>query len=377
MRRIFELSAEGVGQKRIACRLNTEGLPSPLAQQGRPQSWCTASVHSILNRSLYRGEVVYNKTRKRDQWGQKRSTRRPESEWLRHSVPELRIVDQTLWDAAHARIDEHRRNYLTATKGLRGGQRRVESKYLLPGMATCGSCGGGLTVRTHNHGSAGSRRRVFFYGCSTRARRGVNACPNPVQIPMDLIDTEVLRKVRDLLTPRLVECVVGHVRTLMEPDQAEEQREQLTRERDIVEGRIGRLTSAIAAGDLSIPELVAQLQDEQRRRQALTQALADLDARRGAGMSWPEVEAQARALLHDWRGLLGRHGSDARPVLRQLLEGRRIRFTPVENGKRRGYRFEGDAGLGGMLDGLATTCHVGWRPHRDSNPGFSLERAAS
>jgi hypothetical protein len=83
-------------------------------------------------------------------------------------------------------------------------------------------------------------------------------------------------------------------------------------------------------------------------------------------LSWPETEAKARALLRDWRGLLGRHASEARAVLRQLLEGRRVRFTPVQNGKQRGYRFEGDAGLGGLLDGLPTTCHVGWRPHRDS-----------
>jgi DNA invertase Pin-like site-specific DNA recombinase len=41
VRRIFELSAAGVGQKRIAWRLNAEGLPSPLAQQGRPRSWRT------------------------------------------------------------------------------------------------------------------------------------------------------------------------------------------------------------------------------------------------------------------------------------------------------------------------------------------------
>ena len=51
-------------------------------------------------------------------------------------------------------------------------------------------------------------------------------------------------------------------------------------------------------------------------------------------------------------------------MLRQLLEGRRIRFTPIENGKERGYRFAGDAGLGGLLEGVVT-CHGNWRPHRD------------
>ena len=356
MRRIFELAAVGVGQKRIAWQLNAEGAPSPRSQQGRPRSWCSSSVHAVLNRSIYRGELIYNKSKKRDQWGQKRQTRRPESEWMRLSVPELRIVDEALWQAAHTHIAENRALYRTATKGLRGGRPRVDSKYLLPGLATCSCCGGGLTVRTHNHGSEGSRRRAFFYGCATRATRGVDACDNRVQIPMALIDAEVLGKLSDLLKPHLVEHVIAHLRALVEPDHQDAERECLTGELTTLEGRVGRLTQAIASGALSVPELVAQLQETQRQRQAATEALSALEDRTRSAPSWSMLEAQARDRLRDWRGLLGRQASEARPVLRQLLEGRKIRFTPIENGKERGYRFAGDAGVGGILDGLAA-CH--------------------
>jgi len=56
-------------------------------------------------------------------------------------------------------------------------------------------------------------------------------------------------------------------------------------------------------------------------------------------------------------------------VLRQLLEGRRIRFTPIENGPERGYRFERDAGVGGVLEGLVARVRNG--PSRDGVPtGF-------
>ena len=90
-------------------------------------------------------------------------------------VPELRIIDETLWQAAHARIAEHRTLYRSATKGLRGGRPHVyiESKYLLPGLAVCTCCAGSLTVRTRNNGSAGARRRAFFYACNTRISHGV------------------------------------------------------------------------------------------------------------------------------------------------------------------------------------------------------------
>src|SRR4051812_17037569 len=66
VRRIFSLAVDGYGQKRIAMRLNEEGTCAPRAQQDRPQGWAQSSVHGILFREIYRGELVWNRTRKRD-----------------------------------------------------------------------------------------------------------------------------------------------------------------------------------------------------------------------------------------------------------------------------------------------------------------------
>ena len=189
--------------------------------------------------------------------------RRPEAEWLRVLVPELRIIDEALWQAAHAKIAAHRTLYRSATKGLRGGRPHVyvESKYLLPGLATCAYCGGGLTVRTHNHGSKGARRRAFFYACNTRISRGVDACANPVAFPMEQIDAAVLGSIRDLLTPRLVDHALAQMRAEFESSQVDHQHDRLAGERAALEARNGRLADAIGAGTLSVPELIAQLQD--------------------------------------------------------------------------------------------------------------------
>jgi hypothetical protein len=68
-------------------------------------------VREVLYREAYRGMLVWNKTRKRDRWGQKRPTDRPASEWMRVADDSLRIVSDTLWNAAHTRLAERRENY--------------------------------------------------------------------------------------------------------------------------------------------------------------------------------------------------------------------------------------------------------------------------
>ena len=100
VRRIFELCAKGYGKVAIAKQLNAERAPAPRAQQGRPHAWAPSSVRAVLYRELHRGEIVWNRTKKRDSWGVKCQRSRPESEWLRVPAPDLRIVDEELWQAA-------------------------------------------------------------------------------------------------------------------------------------------------------------------------------------------------------------------------------------------------------------------------------------
>jgi hypothetical protein len=117
IRRIFALSAEGHGMKAIAKRLNAEGAPSPRAQRGRSQTWAPSSVREVLFRRAYRGEIVWAQTAKRDKWGQKRQRSTPEAEWIRRSAPELRIVTDAEWNAAHERLTAARGVYMRGLEG--------------------------------------------------------------------------------------------------------------------------------------------------------------------------------------------------------------------------------------------------------------------
>src|SRR5262245_44526321 len=89
---------------------------------GRPTGWAPSSIREVLHRELYCGRVVWNKRKKRDQWGVTRVRPRPEAEWVRRDAPELRIVDEALWHAAHQRIAGTRATYLRGTAGRLWGR---------------------------------------------------------------------------------------------------------------------------------------------------------------------------------------------------------------------------------------------------------------
>src|SRR4051812_4807989 len=105
--------------------------------QGRSHSWTPSSIREVLYRDLYRGLIVWNQTRKRDQWGIKKQAPRPAADAIRVPAPELAIVSDDTWKAAHARLDARRRVYLAATKGQPFGRPPLgdPSKYLLTNLA--------------------------------------------------------------------------------------------------------------------------------------------------------------------------------------------------------------------------------------------------
>jgi site-specific DNA recombinase len=368
VRRIFELAAAGCGQSRIAKQLNAEGAQPPRAQRGRPNAWAPSSVHEVLFRPLYRGEVVWNRTRKRNRWGEKRVADRPELEWLRRDAPELRIVPEDLWQAAHARIALSRAHYQLTTKGTRAGRPRdVDSKYLLPGLARCACCNGGLHVRSTHHGSPGRRRRAFFYACTSHFNRGPEVCQNALRVRMEAVDEAVLASIGDILTLDLVDDIIARVRELLKRPVGETLADRLRTDLAATEATLDNLTAAVAAGG-DVPALVRRLQEAEQRRQELTRRLNELgDGPVVPRLDWRTVERQARQRLTDWRGLLTRQVQHGRKLLRELLVDP-IRFTPFNEGGRRGYRFAGELAIGQLLGGVVEVMSLASPPGFE--PGF-------
>jgi site-specific DNA recombinase len=344
IRRIFELAASGHGQSAIAKILNAENALAPSSQRGRPRSWVQSSVHEALFRPRYRGELVWNTTKKRDQWGQRRGAKRQESDWIRIPAPHLRIVSDELWAAAHARIDATRKVFVS------GGPRHTrKSRYLLPGLARCAWCNGGLHVRTKTRAHG---RQVRTYACSSHYNRGASVCENQIQVPMEMTDEKVIRAIGNILRPELLEIVILGVKADVEQTATSDPRAPILTAIEAIDGQIANVTDAIAMGG-TLGALVARLQTLEERRLRLLSELEAVPAPPPLPrIDWAATERRARRLLGDWRGLLAKNAEDARPVLKDLLDGEPISFTPVDDATLRGFRFKGAATIGGLLEGI-------------------------
>jgi site-specific DNA recombinase len=115
VRCIFRDYLAGKSSRTIAWELNKEGVAGPQGSE-----WGPSTIHGnpkrgvgILNNELYVGRLVWNRLRylKDPDTGKRVSRPNPKTEWIVLDVPELRIIDQDVWDAVktHWRTKRRRR----------------------------------------------------------------------------------------------------------------------------------------------------------------------------------------------------------------------------------------------------------------------------
>ncbi|RVI14551.1 recombinase family protein [Sinorhizobium meliloti] len=206
VRRIFAEYLAGKSSRTIAMVLNSEGVPGPQGSE-----WGPSTIHGnpkrgtgILNNELYIGKLVWNRLRylKDPDTGKRVSRLNPESEWAIQDVPELRIIDQSLWD-----LVKQRQTQLALEPGTKPGDNstlndRRRPKHLFTGLIKCGCCGGGYSMISKD-----------MLGCTNARTKGT--CDNRVNIRRDVLEASILN---------------GLDEHLMEPDLFKEFCQEFTRE---------------------------------------------------------------------------------------------------------------------------------------------------
>ena len=192
VQRIFTSYAAGASPRRLAHDLNAEGIPGP---GGRPWGDTTIRGQSdrgtgLLNNTLYVGRLSWNRCSyiKDPRTGRRVARVNDASQWEVVEVPDLRIIDQAVWERAKAR-----QAATTLEPGAGAALNRTHRPVsLLGGMLFCGVCGGGYTMSGRNR-----------LGCATR--RGKGTCDNAVTIARTTVERRVLEGLRErMLTPGLV-----------------------------------------------------------------------------------------------------------------------------------------------------------------------------
>src|SRR5262245_9268605 len=303
VRRLFAELAAGRGFTRIAKGLTADGVVSPHPGRG----WAASGVREMIFRPLYRGQIVYGKTRRQTKGGTKVKVAVPEAEWLTVDAPHLRLVSEALWQAAHQRLDRTRATYLRSTNGKLWGRPEagLESQHLLSGFVCCAACGGAMHAikRTSQRGAP-----QRYYVSHTHRVRGDRLCANAWSAPMTALDQDVLAVLaRDVLTPERIQRTVQRALALHteRPEAVAAQQAAVTRDLRRLEQECQRLAAVLATGE-PLATVLAALRERERQRAALQAQLDHLEGLSRAAVRWA-AEGLAEELtsrLSDWQGVL-------------------------------------------------------------------------
>ena len=331
IRRIFREFIDGRSSLKIASGLNSDGIPAP-----RGGLWNRSSISGnrgraggILHNRLYIGRITYGRLtfRKDPDTGRKRGTAMPESGWTTQTNEAMRIIDDETWHQAQ--------KALSAYDGLATAKCR-RPKRLLSGLVTCGCCGAAYIVI--------DKERM---GCSSNKEgRG---CTNGRRVHSDMLERRTLDGLRNqMLAPDAISAFVREYHAIWKQQRADSlgDRSRIERSLKEVEGKIGRIVTAIAEGT-DVPAMRTTLKDLEGQRAGLARRLADMLDPTVIPMQ-PNLTETYQRLVDDLAATLNAATEDrtrAFGLLRGLID--RIVLHPTE--KRAGFEMEIFGQLAGIL----------------------------
>ena len=248
--RVFKEFAAGKSPRQIAIGLNHDSIPAP-GGEGWGQSTINGNPKrgtGILNNELYIGRLVWNRLHyvKDPATGKRVSRPNEPDKLIIKDAPELRIVDDDLWQAVKARqtaaskrtspkpAPSRENDTQDAKTGFWSNQR---PKHLLTGLMRCGVCGGGY-----------HKISATLFGCAAARNKGT--CDNRLNIRVEALDEIVLSGLKG---------------RLMNPEVYQE----------FLAAYIAERNSILAQRNAQYTAAAAELAKLKSRQKVLVQALAD------------------------------------------------------------------------------------------------------
>ena len=175
---------EGFGGAKIANMLNERGVKTK-----RGNNWSQNSVCRILTNEIYTGKIINGKEEVSDfLTGQRKE--KDESEWLVTIRPELRIIDDEIFDRAQE-ILKGRHDSFKMTR------ERQSNKHLFSTLIKCKDCGWSFrrTVRQY-------KNTYVRWVCSGHNGRGADSCPNAITVDEEELIQVLQEYFQDVLSKK-------------------------------------------------------------------------------------------------------------------------------------------------------------------------------
>lgn len=241
--------------------------------------------------------------------GKRSSVLNPPEDWIRQPAPDLRIIDDELWERVQRRKAEL--STLPAAHGRK-------PKRLLSGLMKCDLCGSAMTLKGRK------------YICSGHYDRGAATCTNNKIIAATTVERRVLAGVKThLVSPQAIAMAVAGYQQAAAEHQRMVERQRAPMEKELVEiGRqLERAQVMFMEGVVDLDTLKARTAPLEARLQEVKALLSE--AAPQAVQLHPGVAEAYQRLAEDLQQALeGDAGEDLRAELRKLIE--RVDFMPLE-----------------------------------------------
>lgn len=175
VRDIFKWASNGMGDMRIAQKLNELGIPSPSQyryEKGILKSeryanmryWYKSAVRRILINPVYLGHMVQGKT-KSDLWGKGGCVEQPQDQWVEIKNTHEPLVDEETFLAVRC-IKQERES--SERKKLEPGRSNI-----LKGLVFCGDCKRSMKWRKMPKSKSPA---LYYFSCATYEDISKNDC---------------------------------------------------------------------------------------------------------------------------------------------------------------------------------------------------------
>ena len=294
VRRIFAMALDGMSCRKIAAKLNEEGVPTPAAYAGLPVPnpgpytglWSSERISEMLQNETYIGNMVQGRSVKIS-YKSKKCLKQDRENWVVVEGTHEPLIDTETFHKVRMLVDSRRHT------------RSRTYDFLLKGLIFCHECGYPLAVLNRKNAAG---EDVLYFVCRTYQRftkAGVCTCHS---IKEKTVTDAVIAKAREVceacLNPReLLPMAQEAVEQAQKENAPENEMQAIQNKIDSLTANLDKMYMDRLSGLLAETDFERIYQRVKMERAALEDKLEALEAQKECPVS---TEDRARALVQKY-----------------------------------------------------------------------------